>query len=469
MSEGYAVPKATKHSFKLETQEAVAPVDAASDSVLVNLAPTLRGFTKNWIPDNSMGGHLGRYRPLDGGPADDIGWDAQVKAKGSGTLGVAPELSQYLQCSFGKVSVGVAGTVDASPTPTTTGATLTGATVQAGHLADIEMSGGDYETRRILSEAAGAVTWWPPTSEAPASGANVRPGVAYILTSTHSETKSGSGFFYFQNGEKLVMSGARGNARFTLGIRQPMLIDFAMQGIVIPAVSQTSIGYTWAPPDFAIVPPMCLGVALHVYIPALVGAGASSTSVPLTYPDGSTAYYEATDAVANPTNPDQLIVDVGSSVYETKDIATWTYSTQTATCTALGGTPSEGNNAYIRRIICIPDTLIFDAGHIYTRLDCMSATSGWSGQRLTGREATVEWSEYFKSFVDFRLLQQADFIELHAVVGSTSGNKIAICAPNILRETYNPNFGGEYIMNSIAGGAYSNLTAGNDEMFLTFL
>lgn len=463
MAEAYIAPKATKTSFKIEATEGTAPTDAASDSLLVKIAPSITGLSRNWFERDVMLGHVGRLRPLDAGPAEP-GCTIQVEAKGSGTHGTAPEIGQMLECSFGVKTVGVAGTVAASPTPTTTAFTVTGATIAAGQLVDVEVSAGVYETRRVITSGAGpAITIWPPVSAAPGTGANVYPGVSYLLSSTYSNYKSGSAFFYMPNGEKIVLSGLKGNPTFTLGIREPMLIDFEFAGIKAPVTSQAAIGYTWAPPDFAIIPEVCLAVEMRVFIPALVKTGSSVTDVLLKNLDGSASYFEATNAV------DKLIVDVGSSVYETKTITTWTYSTQTAVVPTLGGAPAANAHAYIQRTICVPNTLTIDPGHVFTRMDCMSATDGWVSQQITDRNPSVTWDQYFKSFVDYRLLQQAAFVELWAVLGDTRGNKIALCVPNVFRQEYEIDLGGDFGMQSITAGAYADDATGNNEIFLTFL
>ena len=463
MAENYIIPKTSKVAFKIETTEGTAPTDAASDSVLVNLAPSIKGLTRNWAERNLMLGFMGRLRPLDAGPSDP-GCSIQVQARGSGTHGTAPEIGQMLECSMGVKTLGVTGTVAASPTPTTTAFTVTGATIAVGQLVDVEVSTDVYETRRVITSAAGpAITVWPPLSAAPGTGANVYPGVSYLLSSTPTDYKSGSAFFYFPNGEKLVLSGLRGNPTFTLGIREPMLIDFEFMGIKAPVTSQAAIGYSWAPPDFDIIPEVCLAVEMRVFIPALVKTGSSTTSVLLKNLDGSASYFEATDAV------DKLIVDVGSSVYETKTITTWTYATQTATVPTLGGSPAENAHAYIQRTICIPGELKIDPGHVFTKLECMAATDGWVSQHITDRNPVITWDQYFKSFVDYRLLQQAAFVELWAVLGDTRGNKIALCIPNVFRQEYELDLGGEFGMINMTASAFSDNTTGNNEIYLTFL
>jgi hypothetical protein len=81
----------------------------------------------------------------------------------------------------------------------------------------------------------------------------------------------------------------------------------------------------------------------------------------------------------------------------------------------------------------------------------------------------VDWQTYFKSFVDARILEQADFVDLWAIWGSTAGNKIAINVPNVFRQTFELDLGGEVGKVNIGGGSYANSVAGNDEMYLGFL
>lgn len=613
MAEEYVAPRSTKTSFKIETTEGTAPTDTAADSLLVNIAPSIKGLTRNWFDRNVMLGHLGHLRPLDAGPSEP-GCAIQVEAKGSGTHGDAPEIGQMLECSMGVKTIGVAGivsaattastsaftvlgasltdednilveigthweaehvdsltagtgvqaigllgttslapvhdaevvdniedgTVAASPSPSTTafdvtggsmtagqellvevtgatgyfyrttvttatpgagvisvvvspalpaaptsgdsvviyvavttvlvcaapsttGCAVVGATVAAGQLADIEIGTATYETRQIKMVSAGIVTWFPPVSAAPATAANFYPGVSYLLSSTYSDYKSGSAFFYFPNGEKLVLSGLRGNPVFTLGIREPMLIDFEFTGIKAPATSKADVGYTWAPPDFAVIPEVCLAVEMRAYIPALIKTGSSTTSVLLKNLDGSASAFEATNTV------DKLIVDVGSGVYETKTITTWNYDTQTAIVPTLGGAPAADANAYIQRTICVPKTLTIDPGHVFTLIECMSATDGWVSQHITDRKPKITWDEYFKSFIGYRLLQQAAFVEFWAVLGDTRGNKIALCIPNVFRQEYELDLGGEFGMVKMTAGAYANDATGNNEIYLTFL
>lgn len=71
--------------------------------------------------------------------------------------------------------------------------------------------------------------------------------------------------------------------------------------------------------------------------------------------------------------------------------------------------------------------------------------------------------------MEFNILKNSIFTELWCIVGSTRGNKIAICAPNVFRQEYELDLGGDFGMVSINAGSYTQSVAGNDELFLTFL
>lgn len=465
MAKTLIIPKETVHAFAVESVEGTAPSDAASDAMIPELGASITGFTRAWQDDNSMLGHIGHLKPHDGGP-EEPGQVVTFKVHGKGSAG-SPEIGPYMKCAFGSESVGVIGDADSTPLTTTSFAFATGSAA-VGHLCDVDLTGGT-ETRRILTYSTGTVTVWPPLSAAPAENDVLYPGVAYLLTSG-SSMSSGSGFWYFANGQKCVVSGLRGNVVFTAAIRQPLMAEFTMQGIKAPVLTPAAIGYTPAPVGWGISYPIVRGIFLKSYIPVLVGGSATTTSIPITKADGTAGdftFYGTDD-----NQVDKLIVDVGSSVYETQPIKSFTYATQTITLDvgdALSGAPAEDATAYIEHQTCLPDTLTFDAGHVFTRLDCAQEDDSYVGQVLTDRMATVSWSEYFADFMEANIAKNAAFTELWCIVGSTRYNKIAICAPNVFRQSYELDLGGEIGRVNIEAGAFSNSIAGNDELYVTFL
>jgi hypothetical protein len=103
----------------------------------------------------------------------------------SGVLNTLPEVDPVLEAAFGaKTNVTLSTTVEASPAPTTTGATVASAgTLAVGDAVLITVTGEDGPFVRVLTAVAGAaLTWAPALPAAPTSGDALKGGVTYSLT-----------------------------------------------------------------------------------------------------------------------------------------------------------------------------------------------------------------------------------------------------------------------------------------------
>jgi hypothetical protein len=462
------VPRKTKTAFKLEAVYGTAPTDTASDAIIPELGTTLSGFSRDWQEDNSQTGSLDHFKPHDGGPAEP-GVDLTMKVHGSGTHGTAPDIGQLLQTSFGIESLSTAGTIDVAPAPTTTAFDLATGTAPVGHVLEVELTTGNFYPVLVKTNVAGSITVWPPLPSAPVGGENVYAGVSYLLTSDDSLMKSGSHFEYFQNGEKCVHSGLKGNVIFTAAIRQPFMAQFVLQGTVAPDETPGAIGYTPAPVGFGEKYHTIRGVLFRAYYVAAVGSGATTEIVPLTFADGTTSQFQANGSDAN--GIDRLIVDVsGAGGWENQPLKNFTYSTQTGVvdaADAFSGAPAEGNTAYIEKVFCLNDTITFDVGHTVTRLDCQTSDSSWNGQQFTDRMPAIDWSQYFRDLTEYSLLKQADFVDMWYGVGPV-GSRVYVNIPNLFRQEHEIDLGGEYGIISMTGGGYTNTVTGNDSMYINF-
>jgi hypothetical protein len=466
------IPRKNVTAFKLEAVEGTAPTDAAGDAILPEAGTAPEGFGREWQDDETQTGTIGHFKPHDGGPVQP-GHTIPIKFHGSGTHGVAPEIGQMMQCAFGKESVSVADTVNAAPAPTSTSFTLAGAgTAPVGHIMEVDTDGaGNYEPARVLTNVAGALTFWPPFQTVPTGTENVFAGVAYLLTSTFGEMKSGSSFTYFENGQKCILSGLKGNVTITAAVRMPLMLEFTFQGYVEPNVTPAAIGYTPAPVGFGIEYPMVRGIYFRAYYPLEVGAAATTTSIPLRNVDDTTSTMYATGT--DNSGIDRLIVDVsGAGGWENKPIKTHDYATQTVTLDAgdaLSGAPTAGYSAYIEKFFCINDTISFNVGHTVTALDCQGSNNTRKGQRFTDRLTEVEWSQYFTDFSEYNELKRAAFVDLWYAVGTDRGNKMYVNVPNAFRQEYALDLGGEFgIVNMTARGVQNSI-GGDDEMYITIL
>jgi len=109
----------------------------------------------------------------------------------SGTLGTISNVGKFLEAGFGSkhaITAGLASTVSASPTPTTTTFSLVSTTgLQAGDLVIVTTSNG-REVGKVLSVVSLAVTLTTALSAAPETGAAVVSGITYTLTNNITQS-----------------------------------------------------------------------------------------------------------------------------------------------------------------------------------------------------------------------------------------------------------------------------------------
>lgn len=457
-NEVFSTLRGTKFAFEIEATEGTAPTDDANDAILINEGGLALRLGREVIPRKLLHGSLSQLAPVMGKYSDDLGFDIQVEVKGSGTQNTAPEIGDLLAVLLGTENVGANGTVAASPSPSTSGLTITGGTFVAGQLARVEVTAGNFEISRILTLATGAATFFPYFSAAPGSTLAVQAGVTYTLLS--SSFGSGSAFFYFDGGEKLILSGCKcTSAKLTMDVGQPMMLDMSFQALNY-AFTHGTQGYT-PTVNITTQPPVCLGMTVARYYDATVVTGSTTTSVILT------ATPDLEIAVG-----DTLIVYVaGSTSYETKTITgvSGAYGAdKTLTVTALSGAPAASAQAYIKRTTTLETgaSMGINISPEVTKTADLNNSYGSTAQRYTDREVTVDMSQYLKSAYEFDARNNLAAVELWGVLGSTAGNIIAWCLPNVIRQTTEIGID-RLLMNPVTAGAY--MTSGNDEFYLGFL
>lgn len=105
----------------------------------------------------------------------------------SGTIQVAPDMSEVFEAGFGSLTTrAVTTTVSAAPAPTTTGATVAAAGALAvGDAILIAIAAGQYAgkyVRLLTGVNVNALTWSPALPAAPATGDAVKGCLTYKLT-----------------------------------------------------------------------------------------------------------------------------------------------------------------------------------------------------------------------------------------------------------------------------------------------
>jgi len=345
-------------------------------------------------------------------------------------------------------------TVIVCAAPSTIGCTVIGATMEAGHILRIQTGASTYQYALCKTYAGYAATWSPPVSVAPTAGYAIQPGVKYALKSSYADFTSGCGFFYFKNGTLYKFPGSRGTAKFTLEVGKPLLIDWEFGSLSYAHSQEAALASPSV--NMTTQPPLCLGIFAYFVYPAVGAAGSSTTSTILS----ATTPLEA--AIG-----DTLIIDKGSSVYETKTLTGWNFSTQTATTSAFTGALSAGEDAYLRRCLEISKLEIEVMPEWETAMG-MCNSYGQTAKIPVSRAVNITYDKHFKSDYELYARDNLESVEIFAVYGNTSGNIIAFDLPNVLRKTV------EYKLDglqgeTITGQAYADSTAGDDEIFITYL
>lgn len=173
---------------KVETSYSVVAADALAGSDGIRAIQLALGSKKNREASPEKRGTPDHYQSLPGRQASQ--WNlSEIMWEPSAALGTASDVGKFIKAAFGSSHVlSLATTVSASPTPTTTGCTLTSAAgVAVGDLIVFTMTGGTRQVTSIKSVVGAAITYDVLTAAPPAGGAAV-VGVTYKLTNTITES-----------------------------------------------------------------------------------------------------------------------------------------------------------------------------------------------------------------------------------------------------------------------------------------
>lgn len=434
MSEALTLAKNIYFAFKKETTEGTAPTDAAENIVKLLMDGANFKLDKESIETDYMDGVIDAGVPISG-MYQDIGFSGKVNMAGGGSLTVAPHYNAILENVIGSFVTGVSGTVNATPTPTTKSFTIKGTpTVAADDIIEVQTGASTYEVTRVVTAGAPgatvAVTVYPYLSAAPLEDYAVRIGTTHKLLST--SFPSGSGFFYMNGSKKLIFTGCRGKGAFNLEVGKPVVFDFEMmaQGFT---PSYTAIGYT---PTLSVAPwstksPICLGITARAIYKGTQAASTTTTSVKI-------SPYETTGQGLEAAAGDLMVLDTtGTGVWETKTVVTVTDSggdPVTCTCSAFSAV-NVGSVVYvIRNANDCMRSLKISVDNTIENNECMTADYGVASSIVTKRAVNLEWDKRFRSWYDVHARNGIVSLELLAVVGSVSGNKIVFYLPNVIRK-----------------------------------
>ena len=226
-----------------ETTEGTLQADAAGDALKLLKDAKPPAVAKKFIESPTMSGSLSPDDPLVG--PDEGSFELPVALKGSGYSTTPPECDALLHAMFGKRTIPTGGVVAASPSPTTTAFTVTGSTFAVNDAILVEVgTGWQYSWITAVTDGSGnqALTVAPALTQAPATGADVKPGVTYKPSSAEADFKSLS-VYYYMDGIKFSLAGCRGNPSFDFKWGEVPSVTFKME-LMKWTAADAAIGFT---------------------------------------------------------------------------------------------------------------------------------------------------------------------------------------------------------------------------------
>jgi hypothetical protein len=401
-----------------ETTEGDLIADGAGYALLLRDDALAINISRELLPGNYITGSYTKTAPLAGMYTDEIGLVLPFYLRGEG----ADDFGVILKALFGTDEDNTDDTVDAAPSPTADGWTMSGTTINAGQLIRVEVSGSTTQPTRVLTESSGAITIWPPLDTVPTSADPVQAGRSFVLASSGHPTLS---LYAYMDGDKrLTFAGCRPTAMtMTFEVGQKIPLDVTCVGLA-PTHTISALGYT-PTLDKTTSPLVCTGMTM------LTTYAQQAKGVPTT-----TETILDTSEIEVTTN-DKLIADVGAGVWETVAISNVSGDAGgdiTLTHAALSGAVSATDTVYIQRAACptIGSSLTVNMTMDREPINCMTSSSGKSASVYTGRTIELTKNLPFRSWQEYLLRDNVVGMELMIQAGSTDDNVGVIYFPNII-------------------------------------
>lgn len=183
-----------------------APSFSATDALRhISFTPTRSPFNRVNSPEKKQSpGTVTRFDRRE-----TAAWNLEALLRPSGTINTVCEADDIFTAAFGsKSNVSLSTTVEASPSPTSTSATVASATgLAVGQAVLITVSGVKY-VRFLTAVATNALTWAPALPSAPASGGAVKGCCTYKLTTDLAISLAFAYYLYSDTTHSRLVKGA---------------------------------------------------------------------------------------------------------------------------------------------------------------------------------------------------------------------------------------------------------------------
>lgn len=417
------VLRSLRVSIEEETTEGTPVAETANGAMVVSGAGAEFKIPRDYLQSNGLTGSFTKSAGVAGMYGDDMGVILPARFRGVGTLGAnGPDWQMPAKSAFGSEYRMEAGVVDAGATaitiPVKSGAASP--VVKAGLLLYFPTQG---EVRRVSAYSAPNITLETPLSSIPSEDDTFISTVCWLLTSSPDHPIATVYGYYGESQDmRIRMTSCKtSQMKFTAKVGGYCDLVFTMLAME-PLQDNTAQAITPAY-DNTTEEIVCLGVDGFGKVSGVITGVPTTTETVLLAPN-----YDVRVG-------DYIIVDVGSSVWETKLISAVSGNAPgnlTLTHAALSGAGTATETCYILRTVCAEygETLDITMDCPVKSKKCMGATYGKSGLASVDRNITIAAEPYFESWEQFLMRDNAVGMGMLAVFGDVDnddqGNIVAL-------------------------------------------
>lgn len=409
------VLRSQRISIEEETTEGTPVAETANGAMVVSEAGAEFKIPREYLQSNMMTGSFTKDAGEAGMYSDDMGVILPTKLRGVGQLGAnGPDWQMPAKSAFGSEYRMEAGVVDTGATaitiPVKSGAASPA--VKAGLLLYFPTQG---EVRRVSAYSAPNITLETPLSAIPSEDDTFISTVCWLLSSSPDHPIATVYGYYGESQDMRVRltSCKTTQMKLTANVGGYCDLVFTMMALE-PLQDNTSQAIT---PNYDDTTPelVCLDVNGWGKVSGVITGTPTTTETVLLAPN-----YDVRVG-------DSIIVDTGSSVWETKLISAVSGnagSNITITHAALSGAGTATETCYILRSICADygETLDVTMDCPVEAKKCMGETYGKSGLASVDRNITIETEPYFESWEQFLMRDNAVGMGMLAIFGDISGD-----------------------------------------------
>jgi hypothetical protein len=409
----------TKMSIVEEVTEGAAVAESANGAFYFTADELGINIDKETIEDGSITGSMTKLAPFSGRYNEDLGFTVKLQMRGKGTL-AAPEWGLFMKSIMGQQNANTDNAVKATPTPTTTVITANVPNdFDEGQLLKI-----NDEVIRLDDISAEVLTMSPPLSTTPTALDDIFAGISWMLSSSAWPTFTAYVYFTSKTGRtrRCRYVGCRATS-MTLTMEVGQIIQMTYTVVAQDVLLDNTAQAVTPAYDSTTKLLICKGIEGKALFSAVASGVPTQVQTILVAPN-----FRARIG-------DYIVIDVGSSVYETALILSVSGDegeAQTIGHASVSVAASATDTVYIIHTACgyVTGTLEIAIEMEESPDDCMFASSGYSGRTFTARSVNITRQPYFEDWGEFLMRDEVIGSLLEVVAGDSENNIFCAYVPN---------------------------------------